>query len=248
MRQQRLMMGMPILVEVVEAAAVKKDIDEVFDYFQHIDEKFSTYKETSEISQINRGKLKSKDYSEEMKVVLELSEKTKKETGGYFNIQNKNKIDPSGLVKGWAILNATWLLAKKGFKNYYIEAGGDIQMSGSNSEGKPWRIGIRNPFNRSENVKIIETSNEGVATSGTYIRGQHVYNPYDPDKKITEIISITVIGPNIYEADRMATAALAMGKKGIEFIRTLNKFAGYMINHEGMATFTNNFEKYVVKN
>ncbi|MCX6727132.1 MAG: FAD:protein FMN transferase [Candidatus Shapirobacteria bacterium] len=131
----------------------------------------------------------------------------------------------------------------KNFRIYYVEAGGDIQV-----KGKLWRIGIRNPFNRKENVKIIEVRDEGVATSGTYIRGQHVYNPFDPDRKITDVISITVIGPNIYEADRVATAALAMGKKGIEFIQKLDQFAGYMIDHEGVAIYTNNFEKYVVKN
>lgn len=248
MKQQRLMMGMPIMVEVVDNNVMAQDIEAVFDYFHQVDEKFSTYKDTSEISQINRGEIKPKDYSEEMKLVLELAEKTRKETGGYFDIQNKNKMDPSGLVKGWAINNAAKILEKKGFKNFYIEAGGDIQTKGNNDLGNLWKIGIRNPFNRTENVKIIEVSGEGVATSGTYIRGQHVYNPHDHDTEITEVISITIIGPNIYEADRMATAALAMGKRGIEFISTLNNFDGYMINNEGRATYTSGFEKYVVKN
>lgn len=243
MKQQRLMMGMPITVEVMDEKVTVNDVDDIFDYFQHIDEKFSTYKETSEVSKINRKEIKPSNYSEEMKAVLDLSEKTRVETNGYFNIKNKNGIDPSGLVKGWAIFKATEILKKKGLKKYYVEAGGDIQVS-----GKVWKVGIRNPFNRKENVKIIKVENEGVATSGTYIRGQHVYNPFDPDKEITEIVSITVIGPNIYEADRMATAALAMGRKGIEFIEGLNNFEGYMIDHEGIATYTNNFEKYVDKN
>jgi thiamine biosynthesis lipoprotein len=242
MKQQRLMMGMPIMMEVVDKNVTAANIEAVFDYFHHIDEKFSTYKETSEVSRINKGELKPGDYSDEMKKILDLSEKTRLETNGYFNIKNRNGIDPSGLVKGWAIFNAAKILEKSGYKKYFIEAGGDIQTS-----GKKWKIGIRNPFNRKENVKIIEINGEGVATSGTYIRGQHVYNPFDPDKEITEVISITVIGPNIYEADRMATAALAMGKKGIEFIQKLDKFAGYMIDHEGVATYTNNFEKYVDK-
>jgi FAD:protein FMN transferase len=243
MRQQRLMMGMPIMVEVIDDNITTKDIDKVFDYFHHVDEKFSTYKGTSEVSKINRKEIKPQDYSEEMKEVLELSEKTRVETNGYFNIKNKYGIDPSGLVKGWAIYNAAKILKKGGFEKYFVEAGGDIQV-----DGKKWKIGIRNPFNRQENVKIIEVRNEGVATSGTYIRGQHVYNPFDMDREITEVISITVIGPNIYEADRMATAVLAMGRKGIEFIEKLEKFSGYMIDHEGVATYTSNFEKYVVKN
>ncbi len=94
-------------------------------------------------------------------------------------------------------------------------------------------------------MKIICVQNEGVATSGTYIRGQHVYNPHHPDEKNETIVSLTVIGPNIYEADRFATAAFAMGASGIEFIEKLKGFEGYMINVKGIATYTSNFENYV---
>ncbi len=70
----------------------------------------------------------------------------------------------------------------------------------------------------------------GVATSGTSIRGQHIYNPQDDAAPIDEIVSLTVIGPNIYEADRFATAAFAMGSDGIVFIEQLDGFEGYMID------------------
>jgi len=40
-------------------------------------------------------------------------------------------------------------------KHFFIDAGGDIHISGANADGKPWRVGIRNPFNRFENVKIL---------------------------------------------------------------------------------------------
>ncbi|MCX6726675.1 MAG: FAD:protein FMN transferase, partial [Candidatus Shapirobacteria bacterium] len=86
MKQQRLMMGMPIMVEVVDGTVTVKDINDVYDYFHHIDEKFSTYKKTSEVCRINRNELKPQNYSEEMKEVLNLSEKTRIDTNGYFNI------------------------------------------------------------------------------------------------------------------------------------------------------------------
>ena len=87
----------------------------------------------------------------------------------------------------------------------------------------------------------------GMATSGTYIRGQHIYNPLD-DKEITEIVSLTVIGPNVYEADRFATAAFAMGKEGINFIERTAELEGYIIHKDGIATLTSGFEKYVKTN
>ncbi len=246
MKQTRLLMGMPIIVEIVDKNATGADINAVFDYFTYVDETFSTYKKTSEISQINTGKLSKKGYSSDMRKVLQLCEQTNKDSNGYFNISHNGKLDPSGLVKGWAIQNAAKLLKKRGFQNFYIDAGGDIQVAGRNSKNQIWTVGIRNPFNRDEIVKVLRIDNRGVATSGTCIRGQHIYNPYSPTKELTEIVSLTVIGNNIYEADKFATAAFAMEQKGIYFIENLPEFEGYMIDKNGIATYTSGFEKYVL--
>lgn len=246
MKQKKFLMGMPITIEIIDKKAAKKEFDNIFLFFASIDKKFSTYKKNSEISAVNDGTIKMDEISDEMKEVFRLSEQTKHVTRGYFDIKKNNKFDPSGLVKGWAILKASKLLLKKGFKNFYIDAGGDIQTSGKNKNGKPWKIGIKNPFNQKEIVKVVQVKNEGLATSGTYIRGNHIYNPKSDKKPEKEIISLTVIGPDIYEADRFATAAFAMGKSGINFIDALNGFEGYMIDNEGIATLTRGFEKYSV--
>ncbi len=55
MKQTRTLMGMHITIEVVDSKVDQSDIDAVYDYFQYIDEKFSPYKATSEVSQINRN-------------------------------------------------------------------------------------------------------------------------------------------------------------------------------------------------
>jgi FAD:protein FMN transferase len=259
MKETRLMMGMPITIEVADAAAEAKDLAAVFDYFDHIDRTFSTYKPDSEISRINRGELAEKDRSDDTAIVLALSEETKQRTGGFFDIKKPDgSIDPSGLVKGWAIWNAARRLESAGFKNFYVDAGGDIQTVGQNAEGKAWSIGIKNPFKQSEIVKtIFAKRNEGVATSGNYIRGDHIYNPKkNPGAGATpagDVVSLTVVGPNIYEADRFATAAFAMGADGIHFIETLNagggddarKFEAYMIDKNGTATMTSGLKKYL---
>ena len=153
--------------------------------------------------------------------------------------------DPSGLVKGWSIYNAANILKEKGFNSFYVDVAGDIQPHGR-KEGEKWKVGIRNPFNRNEIIKVLHVSEEGVATSGTYIRGQHIYNPFDKNSNLTDVVSLSVVGPNIYEADRFATAAFAMGKKGIDFIAQLNGFEAYMIDKDGVATMTQNFNKYTL--
>ena len=245
MKQTRVLMGMPITVQIVDESATIAAFEKVFEYFRSIDERFSTYKETSEISRINRGEVKQNEWSPDMKLVFALSEKTKLETKGFFNIQTPGgSYDPSGLVKGWAVWNAAELLRREGFRNFYVDAGGDIQPHGMNAEGTPWAIGIKNPWNKEESVKTVYVSTEGVATSGTYIRGLHIYDPLHGNRAVNDIASLTVIGPNVYEADRFATGAFAMGRDAINFIEGLKGFEGYMIDSEKVATFTSGFERY----
>jgi FAD:protein FMN transferase len=238
-------MGMPITLEVVDASADGELFEAVFAYFDYVDRKFSTYKEDSEISLINRGELALDEASQDMKTVLALAEQMRIETNGFFDIRHGDTLDPSGLVKGWAIFNAAELIRQKGLQNYYVEAGGDFQAAGKNSRGQNWRVGIRSPFNFDEVVKVLDITNSGVATSGTYIRGAHIYNPKSGGKPVTEIVSLTVIGPDIYTADCFATAAFAMGKEGIQFIENLGGFEGYMIDNHRQATFTSGFSRYV---
>lgn len=245
MKKHAFIMGMPVVVSLSDTQAAESHIEELFSYFHFIDNVFSTYKPTSEISRINTGMLSQSDYSDEMKIVLRLCEETKKETNGYFDIHRDGKIDPLGIVKGYAIFHAANMLRKKGFHNFYIEIAGDIEIAGKNEEGKPWRVGIENPFNRQEIIKVVELENKGIATSGNYIRGKHIYNPITR-KFADDIMSTSVIGPNVYDADRFATAAFAMGEQGIYFIESLPGFEGYMIKQNKQAIYTSGFQQFIV--
>jgi thiamine biosynthesis lipoprotein len=246
MKKTQIIMGMPITIEII-AGATDQIFDESFNYFKKIDKQFSTYKEQSEISKINRGLPKEK-WSKAVIDVFAMCQQTKEVTNGYFDINHNGKLDPSGLVKGWSIYNATNLLKENGIENFYIEAGGDIQVSGFNASMKPWTVGIRSPFNINEIIKVVSLEDQGMATSGTYIRGQHIYNPHYKNQEITEIKSLTVIADNVYEADRFATAAFAMGRNGIGFIENMPGLEGYMVDENKIATFTSGFGKYVDTN
>ena len=181
-----------------------------------------------------------------MQLIFGLAEQTRCDAFGYFDIDHNGLLDPSGIVKGWAIHNAAKLLQQQGYENFYVDAGGDAQVVGKNAQCENWRVGIRNPFNIHEIVKTVSLTDCGIATSGSYIRGNHIYNPLQSSDPLDEILSITVIGPNIYEADRFATAAYAMGRAGIRFIESLHGFEGYMIDRNGQATLTTGFSAYCV--
>lgn len=247
MRDTRIIMGMPITVEIVDAVAADL-LAQAFDYFMNVDQKFSTYKIDSEISAYNRGEILSSELSVEMHEVFELALLTHKESHGYFDIrQADGTVDPSGIVKGWALRNVALLLRQAGTEHFYVDAGGDIQTFGKNAEGENWRVGIRSPFNNQDIIKAVALKGQGIATSGTYVRGQHIYNPHQPQQKIKDIVSLTVIGTDVLEADRFATAAFAMGEDGIHFIEALPGFEGYMVNASGIATQTTGFGAYVIR-
>jgi len=237
-------MGMPVTVDVVDAAdgAI---VDAVFGYFESVDARFSTYKQNSEITAINRGSVRETDYSAEMREVLTLAEQTRCETRGYFDIRKPDgSIDPSGIVKGWAIRNAARIIARSGARDFFVDAGGDIQSSGRNAAGTEWRIGIRSPFNEAEIIKVVCPRGCGVATSGTYVRGQHIHDPHAPGVPVTDIVSLTVIGRDVLEADRFATAAFAMGEEGISFLEQTPGLEGYVVYPTGRATMTCGFEGF----
>ena len=246
LRETRILMGMPITVAIADAPATQNDLDAIFDDFNDVDARFSPFKVTSETSAMNYG-LPPGRWSDDMTEIVALAEKTKRETGGYFDARTpEGKFNPVGVVKGWAIKKAAGILRDRGFRNFYVDAGGDIEASGTNAQGEKWSIGIKNPFNQNEIVKTVFATDLGIATSGTYIRGDHIYDPYTGQAE-NDIVSFTVVAPDVCEADRFATAAFAMGEKGIAFIEERPDLEGYMIDKNGTATMTSGFSKYTKK-
>lgn len=245
MRETRIIMGMPITVEIVDCPP-NGLCEEVFAYFAGIDRRFSLFRPDSEIAAINQSRLGWNVVSTEMQEILAIAEQIKRTTRGYFDICRPDGIiDPSGVVKSWAVRNAAQLIEAGGASNYLVNAGGDIQCRGVAGDGGDWKIGICNPFNDQQIVKTVCPRGHGIATSGTYVRGQHIYNPHRPGQPIADIVSLTVIGADVLQADLYATAAFAMGKEGIYFIEELPQLEGYLIDSAGIAAQTSRFKAFV---
>ncbi|MBV1706279.1 MAG: FAD:protein FMN transferase [Hyphomicrobiales bacterium] len=244
-RQTRLLMGMPVTLALAGGPAGL--IDEVFGWFTAVDQRFSLYRTDSEISALNAGRLPRAEISRDMREVLEWADRTRRETDGYFDIRRADgTLDPSGIVKGWAVLKAARLIEAAGVEDYFVDGGGDIQTGGKNADGLDWAIGIRHPFEEDAIVKALNLAGRGIATSGNYARGDHIYNPHSYASKVDEIVSLSVIASDVLEADRFATAAFAMGRDGIGFIEDMPGLEGYAIEANGMATQSSGFGAFVV--
>jgi thiamine biosynthesis lipoprotein len=243
MRITRAIMGMPVVVEIV--GADEATYRRAFARFQEVDDRFSTYKRDSEISRINRGDLSLEHASGEMLQMLALAEHEKSRTGGIFDIRTPDgTLDPSGIVKGWAIRDVARMVEHAGYHDYWVEAGGDIQVSGHDEDGAPWRIGIRHPFEKDRLVQVIRLSDGGVATSGTYARGEHLYDPRTGRAADSPFVSLTVIASDVYEADLWATTAFVSGEEGLARLAALPGLEAYAIAHDGIATMTEGWVSY----
>jgi FAD:protein FMN transferase len=245
MRAERDIMGMPVRLEIVDETITVAPFEEVFARLRAIDECFSTYKPNSEISRFNRGELSHDELSGDVLEIFDLAEQTALATDGYFSITTPDGMcDPSGIVKGWAIQKVADLLVAQGFANFYVEIAGDIQTLGTNALGLPWGIGIKNPYALQEIVKVVYPRGAGVATSGSYERGTHIYNPHTGEP-VESYDSLTIIGPNIFEADRFATAVFAMGGiEGLGWVEAHEGLEAYAIMKDQLAYFTSGFETY----
>lgn len=236
-------MGMPVKVMLDDAMARESDAEAVFDWLREVDARFSTYKPASEISQINAGRIVPDDYSPLMKEIMQMCEAAKVSSGGYFDIWNGRILDPSGLVKGWAIDRSGQLLQQRGHHNFVVDVGGDVLAMGRR-DGRAWIVGVRHPVERDKFAKRLNLSDMAVATSGTYERGQHIYNPLT-NRTPVGLRSFTVIGPNIMTADLLATIGFAMGAElGLPYVLNQPGYQAYAITTDLQGLSTPGFAEY----
>jgi FAD:protein FMN transferase len=208
-------MGMPVVVDVRDEDVGDAAVDRVFDWLRFVDATFSTYKDESQISRINRGELAVADAHETVREVLDRCEELRRETDGYFDARAPlaGSVDPSGVVKGWAVDRAGAVLDECGAHNYAVNAGGDMVLRGGALPDGRWRVGIQHPRLRDRIAKVVEASDLAVATSGAYARGEHVVDPHTARPPVG-VLSVTIAGPELAAADAYATAAFAMGESG----------------------------------
>lgn len=229
-------MGMPIVVEVRDEVA-DHVLDAAFDWLREVDERFSTYKESSEVSRLNRGELALEDAHPDVLEVLERCEELRAETKGYFDMRASDgeTVDPSGLVKGWSVDRAARILDDAGCRDYAINAGGDMVVRGS-----LWRVGIQHPLERDQVAKVVEATELALATSGEYERGAHVLDPHTR-RPPTGVLSVTISGPDLATADAYATAAFAMGEAGPAWTARLAGYEAMTILADGRVLSTPGF-------
>jgi thiamine biosynthesis lipoprotein len=217
-------MGMPWMFDICDSGVSLDVLGAVVQWVHWVDRSFSTYRADSEIARLNRGELTPEQLHPDVREVLARCEQLRRETGGYFDAAapyrarsapdagygGPDSVDPSGLVKGWAIARAAAQLRNSGARNFSVNAGGDALLSGHPDGDDRWRVGIQHPRSVRDIAMTLGLSDKAIATSGIYVRGAHIHDPFAGGAP-TGLLSVTIVGPDIATADAYATAAFAMG-------------------------------------
>lgn len=145
-----------------------------------------------------------------------------------------------GIAKGYIVDRGAATLRSFGFPNVYVEAGGDLMVTGRKDRTDPWRIGIRPPRPTDDKkIVTIAVSDRAVATSGDYLQAftedlQH-HHIIDPRQGFSppELASSTVTAPTVALADGLATALMVMGvKDGLDLIESLDGCEAYFVSKD----------------
>ena len=203
-------------------------------WLHEVDATFSTYRDDSVVSRLSRGELTLPECSAQVQEVFALCEQVFSESKGYFSVRAApdGGLDPSGMVKGWAIERASDLLAAHGSRNHAVNGGGDIQLEGESAPGQPWRIGITDPRNSQRVLVVLAGRDLAVATSGIAERGAHIVDPHT-GRPPSELASVSIVGRRLTLVDAYATAAFAMGADALAWIESLVGFEGLLVHSDG---------------
>jgi FAD:protein FMN transferase len=227
-------MGTAFTIDIRDEGNWGAAISDVVALLHHVDAVFSTYQPGSDISRIQRRELRAVDAHPDVLTVLELCAQVQASTVSYFSAMPEGKIDPTGLVKGWAIERASDMLRRHGSSNHAVNGGGDMQLAGESTSGQPWRVGVADPRDSSRILTVITGRDFSVATSGTSERGAHIIDP-STRRAPVGYASATVTGPSLTLADAYATAAFVMGTKALPWVTGIDGYEAMLIADSGVA-------------
>jgi thiamine biosynthesis lipoprotein len=137
--------------------------------------------------------------------------------------------DLGGIAKGYAVDLASERIRRMGVESAIINAGGDLKLIGSRTDGKPWRIAIRHPRHAGSFLGYVDIEDAAVATSGDYEKyfmhdGRRYHHIIDPHTGMPggASNSVTVLAPSSCLSDALATGLFLLGpERGLGLVEEL---------------------------
>jgi thiamine biosynthesis lipoprotein len=205
-----------------------------------VDRVFSTYRTDSYVSRLGRGEIGVADCPDEVAEVLALGALAEERSHGAFRVvlpgpDGTPGLDPSGVVKGWAVERAAEHLRRLDDTDFCLSAGGDLVCRTLDPDAAPWRIGIEDPHDLTRLLAMVPVRTGAVATSGSAHRGEHVVDART-GRPPTGVASVTVVGDDLTWVDIDATAAYAMGPDAARWLDAERHRTGLVVWRDGTVT------------
>lgn len=168
-------------------------------------------------------------------------------------LKEKNmKITLGSIVKGYAADEVRRVLLEKGVNSAIIDLGGNVFAQGIKLDGKPWVIGIQNPFELTgDHIASIEVKDKSIVTSGSYERYfeynnmiyHHILNRETGYPSDNEIGGVSIITDKSIDGDALSTTVFVLGlEKGKELINSLEGIEAVFITKDKEIYVSENLE------
>ncbi len=209
---------------------------------RRLDAIFSTYRASSVISRLDRAEISLDTCPAEVAEVFELAALAKKATNGAFDIWRVDStgtrhLDPSGVVKGWAIERASAPLRVLDETAFCLSGGGDMVCQVPSPDLPAWRIGIEHPHDPNRVIAVVPLRNGAVATSGTVHRGAHLVDART-GHPVSGVASVTVVAASLTTADIDATSAYVLGVGAARWLAQRSGRTGFVVWADGSTATT----------
>ena len=229
-------MGMPVSLALrgrhADDAAGRNAWAQAVATLRDVERVFSTYREDSFVSRLGRGEAELAEGPPEVAEVLALADLARLQSGGAFDVRRGGRLDPSGVVKGWAVERAARPLRALPDTDVCLSAGGDLVGQVGAPDSPTWRIGIEDPHDPTRLLAVVPLRDGAVATSGLAHRGAHVVDARTGSVP-REVAAVTVVGEDLTWADIDATAALAQDRDALRWLRTRPGRRGLVVWADG---------------
>jgi thiamine biosynthesis lipoprotein len=160
------------------------------------------------------------------------------------------KLGMGGIGQGYIADKIKSLLLSKGCVAGLVNVSGDISTWGKQPDGKPWKVGIKNPMNKNKIFATFPLEDTAVETSGSYekyvtINGKRYSHIIDTRTgyPATGLISVSVFAKTTELADALATGVFVLGKEvGMDLVNQLPGIGCIMVDEEGKVITSKNID------
>lgn len=168
-------------------------------------------------------------------------------------------LDLGGIAKGFITDEVVKVLEDNGVKSAIIDLGGNIYVKGKNASGKPWEVGVQDPFSdRGEMVGKMEETDTSIVTSGIYerylevdgVKYHHILSPKTGYSVNNDVAGITIVSDKSFDGDGYSTTIFIKGvDEGLKAVEQMDGMEAIFVTKDKKVYLTSGLkDKFTLTN